>query len=193
MHGRANDANADTSGNLVTGTLNIAPGPGAFWWFSTDHGWREIDADIGNANGPVVAVVDGETLLFFADTIAHAVYVYPYDPSSGEVGKRSVCADYTAIGGAPDGACLDSAGVVWSCVLNAGRLARITRSGIDGFFELPIPYPSDVTFGGADLDRLYLTSIAVDLGAGPPPDEARSLFVTTDLGVAGVPERRFRL
>ena len=34
MHGRANDANADGSGNLVTGTLNMAPGPGAAWWFS---------------------------------------------------------------------------------------------------------------------------------------------------------------
>ncbi|MEJ7720214.1 MAG: hypothetical protein WKF58_07080 [Ilumatobacteraceae bacterium] len=34
MSGRANDANADGAGNLVTGTLNIAPGLGDFWWYS---------------------------------------------------------------------------------------------------------------------------------------------------------------
>ena len=28
MGGRANDANADLAGNLVTGTLNLSPGPG---------------------------------------------------------------------------------------------------------------------------------------------------------------------
>lgn len=31
MHGRANDANADGDGNLVTGTLNLVPGPGTSW------------------------------------------------------------------------------------------------------------------------------------------------------------------
>jgi hypothetical protein len=31
MFGRANDANADGSGNLVTGTLNIAAAPGGAW------------------------------------------------------------------------------------------------------------------------------------------------------------------
>jgi sugar lactone lactonase YvrE len=38
---RANDANADNAGNLVTGTLNLKPGPGSLWHFSAD--WR-LDA-----------------------------------------------------------------------------------------------------------------------------------------------------
>jgi len=32
MGGRANDANADLDGNLVTGTLNMAEAPGSYWW-----------------------------------------------------------------------------------------------------------------------------------------------------------------
>ena len=54
MLGRANDANADGSGNLVTGTLNLGPAPGASWWFSATDGWRLLDDDISNTNGPVV-------------------------------------------------------------------------------------------------------------------------------------------
>ncbi|HEV2369573.1 MAG TPA: hypothetical protein VGR90_06835, partial [Acidimicrobiales bacterium] len=41
-------------GNLVTGTLNLAEGPGSYWWFSAAAGWRLLDEGIGNANGPVV-------------------------------------------------------------------------------------------------------------------------------------------
>ena len=66
MHGRANDANADGSGNLVTGTLNLGSGPGATWWFSALDGWRLLDPDFGNANGPVVIHVGGQSTLVFA-------------------------------------------------------------------------------------------------------------------------------
>src|SRR5215210_5313738 len=48
LGGRANDANADLDGNLVTGTLNIVPAPGSYWWYSASEGWRHLDDDIGN-------------------------------------------------------------------------------------------------------------------------------------------------
>jgi sugar lactone lactonase YvrE len=114
MHGRANDANADGSGNLVTGTLNIVPAPGASWWFSAVDGWRLLDDDIGNANGPVVIDVDGQATPVFGDTPARVVYAYPYDGSTGTIGERRVFGDHAALGGAPDGAAADTEGGVWS-------------------------------------------------------------------------------
>lgn len=193
MHGRANDANADPAGNLVTGTLNLAPGPGAFWWFSKADGWRQIDEGIGNANGPVTVTIGGEETLVFGDTLAGKVYAYPYDPTSGAVGSRRVYADYSDIGGAPDGASADTTGRVWSCVLRAGSLARLAPTGLEQLVALPVPNPSDLAFAGPRRDRLYLTSIAADLGDGAPPDSARSLMVLDGLGVEGMPERRFEL
>jgi len=193
MHGRANDANADPTGNLVTGTLNINPGPGAYWWFSASDGWRQIDEGIGNANGPVVVDIDGETTLIFGDTLAGAIYAYPYDPLTGQVGPRRVYADYSAIGGAPDGASADASGLVWSCVLRIGKLARVAPSGIDSLIDLPVPSPSDLAFGGTGRDRLYMTSIAVGIGERPPPQVARSLFVCRTPGVEGMRECRFKL
>ena len=71
---RANDANADGFGNLVTGTLNVTPGPGSLWWFSTDDGWRLLDDDVGNTNGPAVVSFDGQPTLVVGDTLAEAVY-----------------------------------------------------------------------------------------------------------------------
>jgi sugar lactone lactonase YvrE len=193
MHGRANDAAADGHGNIVTGTLNRAPGPGAYWWYSVNEGWRLLDDGIGNANGPVVLNMAGEETLVFADTLASKVYAYPYQAELGEVGERRVLFDHAELGGLPDGATADSDGGVWSCVLQAGKLARLTAHGLDRVIELPAPNPSDITFGGPAGDRLFVTSIAVDLGAGPPPEEASWLISIAASGVSGAPEARFSL
>lgn len=194
MRGRANDANADGTGNLVTGTLNVVPAPGSSWWFSATEGWRLLDDDISNANGPVVIDAGGEQMLVLADTSAHAVYAYPYDGRRGTVGERRVFGDHAALDGAPDGATADSEGGVWSCVLGRAQIARFTATGLDRVIGVPMANPSDVTFGGPDLDRLFVTSIALDLADGTEPSaEAGGLHVVDGLGVVGCPDSRFHL
>jgi L-arabinonolactonase len=193
MHGRANDANADGSGNVVTGTLNLVAAPGAAWWFSTRGGWKLLDDDISNANGPVVIDLEGQTTLILADSPAQNVYAYPYDGPTGTVGQRRIFADHGALGGAPDGATADRDEGVWSCVLNTGLIARFGAHGLDRTVEVPSSNPSDVAFGGPDLDRLYVVSIAVDLGGPPPVAESRWLLAIDGLGVQGRPEARVML
>jgi L-arabinonolactonase len=194
MLGRANDANADGSGNLVTGTLNLGPAPGAAWWFSATAGWRLLDDDISNTNGPVVIDIDGESTLVLSDTAAGAVYAYPYDGSTGTVGERRLFGDHRALGGAPDGATGDAEHGVWSCVIGPGQVARFTASGLDRTIDLPMANPSDVTFGGPGLDRMFVTSIALNLGeAAEPTPEAGWVLAVDGLGVGGRPEARFDL
>jgi sugar lactone lactonase YvrE len=191
--GRANDANADGAGNLVTGTLNIAPGPGSAWWYSARDGWRLLDGDIGNLNGPVHTDLAGTSTLVLGDTVAAKVYAYPYDAAAGTVGERRVLSDHAALGGVPDGATADAEGAVWSTVLISGKLVRLTADGVDRVVDLPMASPSDVAFGGGpELDRLYVTGIAVDLGGGPPAKEASWLSVLDGVG-RGRPEHRVRL
>jgi sugar lactone lactonase YvrE len=194
MHGRANDANADGSGNLVTGTLNLVPGPGASWWFSAVEGWRVLDDDIGNANGPLVLDIDDQSTLVLADTPARVVYAYPYDGLRGTIGERRVLGDHGALQGAPDGATSDTGGGVWSCVLGVGKIARFTSTGLDRVVDVPMANPSDVTFGGPDFDRLFVTSIALNLGEDAAPSaEAGWVLALDGLSVTGRPEARFRL
>lgn len=193
IHGRANDATADGFGNLVTGTLNLEPGPGALWWFSARDGWRMLTEPFGNANGPVVTEFSDGPTLVIADSIAAHVQAYPYDGSTGRVGQSRVLADRAALGGAPDGATADAEGGVWSCALGGARIVRLTEKGVDDVVEVPVRYPSDVTFGGEDLDRLFVTSIALDLGEGDPGADAGRLLALEDCGVSGHREPRFRL
>jgi len=122
------------------------------------------------------------------------VYAYPYDGRAGTIGERRVFGDHAALGGAPDGATADTDGGVWSCVLGVGKIARFTPAGLDRVVDTPMLNPSDATFGGPDLDRLFVTSIAMNLGEdAPPAAEAGWVLAVDGLGVTGRPEPRFRL
>ena len=180
---RANDACADLDGNLVTGTLNLGPAEGSAWWYSLSEGWRLLDPDIANTNGPGVAVLDGSMTLIVGDTSAQ-YFSYPYAP--GRAGERRVFGDTTALDGSPDGSTIDADGGLWCALVGGGQLARFTSAGLDRTVPLPVSLPTDVTFGGADLDRLYVVSIANE--AEPL---AGALLVIDGLDERGRAEPRF--
>lgn len=157
--GRCNDACADLDGNLITGKLNLRPAPGSAWWYSLVDGWRLLDPDISNTNGPAAAVLDGEMTLIIGDTSTH-YYAYPYDPPMGLVGERRVFGDVSDLAGGPDGSTLDRDGGLWCALVGGAQLARFTTNGLDRTLDLPVQNPTDVTFGGPDLDSLYVVSTA---------------------------------
>ena len=185
LGGRANDACADLAGNLITGKLNLAPAEGSAWWYSSTDGWRVLDRDIANTNGPTVAVLDGVMTLIIGDTSAD-YYSYPYEPATGTVGERSVFGDVSDLDGLPDGATLDADGGLWCALVQGSQLARFVAGTLDRTLAVPVVNPTDVTFGGPDLDRLYVVSI----GGAEELDGA--LLVIDDLDVRGRAEPRFK-
>ena len=184
LGGRANDACADLSGHLITGTLNLGPAPGSSWWYSSRDGWRLLDPDISNTNGPTVGVLDGTMTLVVGDTSAQ-YFAYPYEPDTGAVGPRRVFGDVSGLEGMPDGATLDEEGGLWCALVGGGQLVRFTTDGMSRTVALPVSNPTDVTFGGPLLDRLYVVSVDGD------GDLDGALLVIEGLGVRGRPEPRF--
>jgi sugar lactone lactonase YvrE len=186
---RANDACADLSGNLITGTLNLGPAQGSSWWYSARHGWRLLDPDISNTNGPNVCVVDDVMTLLIGDSSAD-YYAYPYDAEEGSVGDRTVFGDVSGLAGVADGAALDTDGGMWCALFGGSQLARFTPGGLDRTLALPVANPADVAFGGPALDCLYVVS--VELGA-PEGTFDGALLVIDGLGLRGRAEPRFAL
>ena len=78
--------------------------------------------------------------------------------------------------------------------MRGGQLARFTTAGLDRTVALPVKNPTDVTFGGPGLDRLYVVSVgsrrAAELGSGRLDG---ALLVIDGLDVIGRPEPRARL
>jgi len=186
LEGRCNDACADLDGNLITGKLNLGPAEGSSWWWSSSDGWRLLDPDISNTNGPTVGILDGTMTLIIGDTSAE-YYSYAYDPANGGVGPRSVFGDTGGLDGRPDGATLDTEGGLWCALVGGGQLVRFTSDGLDRTVALPMANPTDVTFGGTAIDRLYVVSI-------DGPGELDGALIALDgLGAQGRPEPRVRL
>ncbi|MFI5044988.1 MAG: SMP-30/gluconolactonase/LRE family protein, partial [Acidimicrobiales bacterium] len=80
----------------------------------------------------------------------------------------------------------DRDGGLWCALFGRGLVVRYTVDGLDRTIDLDVANPTDVAFGGPDLDRLYVTSVAGEAGAADG-----ALFVIDGLGVRGRPEPRF--
>ncbi len=189
LDGRCNDACADLDGNLVTGKLNLGPAEGSAWWYSVADGWRVLDRDIANTNGPGACLIDDEMTLIIGDTSAE-YFAYPYDGPTGTVGERRVFGDTSGLDGHPDGSTFDRDGGLWCALVGGGQLARFTAAGLDRTLELPVLNPTDVTFAGPDLDRLYVVSIGAGSDASPGGLDG-GLLVIDGLAERGRPEPRF--
>jgi sugar lactone lactonase YvrE len=188
--GRCNDACADLDGNLITGKLNLGPDAGSSWWYSAAAGWRLLDPDISNTNGPAVGLLDGAMTLIIGDTSAD-YFSYPYDAAAGSVGERAVFGDVSALDGHPDGSTLDAEAGLWCALVGGAQVVRFTGAGLDRTLPVPVANPTDVTFGGPDLDVLYVVSIAGAPDGGGGLDGA--LLAVEGLGVRGRSEPRFAL
>ncbi len=186
---RANDACADLDGNLITGTLNLGPAEGSAWWYATGEGWRLLDDAISNTNGPAAGVLDGTSTLIIGDTSAD-YFAYDYDAATGTVGPRRVFGDVSGLEGVADGATLDEHGGLWCALFGGAQLARFTGAGLDRTVAVPAANPTDVTFGGTGLDRLYVVSVG-----SPDPGHGGldgALLVIDGIDHRGRPEPRFR-
>ena len=107
----------------------------------------------GLAFGP-----DGTTL-YHSDSRRDFIWAWDLDPGSGDIANRRVFAANDPTEGRPDGAAVDAEGHYWICCVGAWRIARYAPDGrIDRVIGVPVQRPTACTFGGPDLDTLYVTT-----------------------------------
>ncbi len=191
---RFNDGKVDRQGRFVAGTMCAdLTTPGAALYRLDEQGTvTVVDEGIVCSNGPCWSP-DGTTL-YFADSPRRTIYAYDYDPDSGAAGNKRPFVTTDRWETAPDGATVDAEGFLWTAFVLTGRVARFAPSGrFDDLVQMPVSHPSSVMFGGPGLDVLYVTSISTRLRRRPPEEpEAGGLFRVKGLGVAGLPEPRYR-
>lgn len=196
-----NDGKVDSRGRFVIGasTANFAdPGPdGGLFRLDPDRRLTRLDEGVHFSNSPCWSP-DGSTL-YFSDSWISTTYAYDYDVESGGVSNRRPFVNTRDLGGLPDGATVDVDGLFWVAVFRAGKIAAYRPDGgLELLIDMPVKLPSSVAFGGPELDRLYVTTIAHDVAgaahgdhAGAPDAQAGSLFVIEGLGARGRAEPAF--
>jgi sugar lactone lactonase YvrE len=189
---RLNDAKADKWGRIWAGSLHMpqTEKSGGLHRLEADMTFKHIDGPYQVANGPTFS--PDHTKIYHTDSGAGEVYVFDLDADGNESNKRLFVAFNEDTDGSPDGMTTDAQGGIW--IAHWGG-ARISRFKPDGTLDFAVPMPAkqitSMTFAGPNLDRLFVTSAAVDQ---PDDKEAGTLFeVPSPLlrGHTGLPTLQF--
>lgn len=190
---RFNDGRCDRAGRFIVGTMNDRARlpTGSLWQLGRGH-CRSLADDIIVPNA--IAFSPDDRLMYFADTYRHVIHVFDYDIDTGDIHSRRPFSDMQGWPGRPDGAQIDADGCLWNAEYAGGRVVRYTPDGrIDRVVTLPVSQPTSCTFGGRNLDELYITSASQRLSAEQLSVEplAGALFVVRP-GICGLKEGRYR-
>ena len=136
---------------------------------------------------------DGRRMAF-VDTATGRIESAAYDTDAGMPGPWNTLVEADAAPGKPDGSTVDADGCIWSARFGAGCIARFTPQGkLDRLIRLPVSQPTSCSFGGADLDTLFVTSatqrLAPEALAAEPLAGA---LLALRPGVQGLAEPPFR-
>jgi sugar lactone lactonase YvrE len=188
-HIRMNEGGCDPDGRFYCGSMayDQRPGAGALYRLDTDGSVRVVLENVTISNG-LEWSPDGSRA-YYNDTPAHRIDVFDYDGESGLTGQRPF-AEVAAEAGGPDGLTVDEEGGVWVALYGGGVVRRYTPDGVlDEVIEVAAQKVTACTFGGPDLDQLFITTSREGLEPGEDP-LAGSLFRAV-VGVAGLPVREF--
>jgi L-arabinonolactonase len=189
-----NDGKVDKRGRFVLGsccTNLVEPRPvGGVFSLSADHEFRRIEQEICFSNGPCFSP-DGR-IFYFSDSAQYACYAYDYDLDSGSLSGKRLFADTHALGGMPDGATVDSDGLVWMAIFRGSKVVAFRPDGrIERIVEMPVRLSVSTMFGGPQLDQLFVTTIDPTFFGEPAEDGAGYVYVVEGLGARGLPEPRY--
>jgi sugar lactone lactonase YvrE len=184
------ECKCDPSGRFWVGSINEAIGPGnmspggaSFFRLDGDTLTPVIE-NISCANGLAFSP-DGRAL-YFSDSTTGRCDRWDVDPATGAISNGRPFFTLAEGEGFVDGAAMDSEGGYWPAIVYAGWLRRYLPDGtLDVSVKLPFLNPTMSTFGGDDLETLYITT----LSEGEPGRDG-GLFAFKP-GVRGAPTSLF--
>ncbi|GMG85187.1 SMP-30/gluconolactonase/LRE family protein [Paralimibaculum aggregatum] len=198
---RLNDGKCDRRGRFFAGGMDDQEELGvcSLWRLDPDHSLHKIEDNIICSNGPCWSPDD--RTFYFADTFRNEIWAYDYDISTGTPSNKRVFASTHDDAGFADGSTVDEEGFLWNAQVISGDLIRYAPDGtVDRKISMPVRNITSVMFGGANLDEIYVTSMArVSHPAthdnfaveARPQFAAGALFRIRGLGIRGIPETRF--
>ncbi|MEN3284481.1 MAG: hypothetical protein V7607_5621 [Solirubrobacteraceae bacterium] len=185
---RINDGTCDPAGRVLFGT--VVPGrggTGSLWSLSPDGRFAELATGVQMSNG--LAFSPNGRWLYYVDTLTQRVDRFEYDVATGALADRHALCEIPEDVGLPDGLAVDADGGLWLAIWGSGEVWRIAEHGDHReTVAVSAQRPSSCAFGGANWDRLYITTAASG-GAEQPSSKdlhAGAVFAA-DVGVRGGP------
>ncbi len=168
---RMNDGGCDPQGRYYSGSMAYDKGVGraALYRLDTDLSVSTVLRGVTISNG-LVWSLDGGTA-YYVDSPTGQVTAFRFDAAAGTFHDGRPVIRVDPASGSPDGMTIDAEGGLWVAVWGGGAVHRYLPDGrLDEVIELPARQVSACTFGGPELDQLFITTSREDL-----PDDVQPL------------------
>ena len=185
---RFNDGKCDPAGRFWAGTISLIKNTGdaALYMLDNDNQLQIKLPKVTNSNG--ICWSSDATVMYYIDTPLKKIQSFKYDIKTGGISQASVAVDTAALGykDSPDGMTIDSTGMLWVAFCHGGCVARFNpRTGAKlQHIDLPCLETTACVFGGAKLDRLFVTT---GMHKTLTEKDAGKVFVLDGIGAQGIP------
>lgn len=160
VENRMNDAKADRHGRIWAGTMpfSCTGASGGLYRLDADRRCTRVDGPYTIPNGPAIAA--DATAMFHTDSALGTIFRTTIR-DDGSLSARVPHIVFEPDWGGPDGMTLDSEGHLWVAHWGTGQISRFDPAGVrERSIALPASQITSMTFAGAGLDRMFVTSAA---------------------------------
>jgi len=184
---RFNDGKCDPAGRFWAGTISLVKktGDANLYMLDAEHDLELKIPEVTNSNG--ICWNAAANTMYYIDTPTRQIQAYDFDKANGRIAKAGVIVDTEAAGydSSPDGMTIDVEDKLWVAFCHGGCVVRFDPKTGEKLEQIDIPAVETTacTFGGPELDRLFVTT-GIKKDADEP--DAGKVFVIDGLGVKGV-------
>lgn len=184
---RMNEGGCDPQGRFYcgSGAYDKRAGKGTVWRLDPDGHCAAVIDSVTTSNG-LVWSLDG-SVAYYIDTPTLRVDAFTFDPDAGTFSDRRTVTTVPEGQGRPDGMTIDIEGGLWVAMFGGSSVRRYRPDGeFDAEVDLPVTQVTACTFGGPELDTLYITTSSYNLPRHHTQTAAGAIFAIKP-GVRGLP------
>lgn len=182
---RFNDGKCDAAGRFWAGTMaiNEKRGAGSLYYLNPDLTIIKVLDNVTISNG--LAWSQDNKKMYYIDSPTRNVIAFDFNYDSAKITDKSVVVIIPDNEGVPDGMTIDKEGMLWVAQWGGYKVSRwnpATGKKI-GEIKLPVAHVTSCTFGGENLDELYITTARkglTDLQLAEQPEAGGIFRVKTD-------------
>jgi len=162
---RFNDGKCDVRGRFWAGTMSLkdAQGAGSLYCLDVKHNVKTMIQNVTISNG--IAWSPDNKVMYHIDTPTRQIAAYDFEVETGIISNKRVVIEVPEEMGNPDGMTADEAGMLWVAKWGGSQIGRWnpnTGERIDSV-DVPAPLVTSCSFGGENMDELYITTARVGL------------------------------
>jgi len=181
---RFNEGGCDPSGGLICGSMSyhVEKGVGEVFRMNADRTVERLFGDVTISNG--LGFNSSGTRMYYVDTITRRIDLFDVD-GGRFLNRRPFVSMREGIGN-PDGLWVDEHDGVWVALWGGSAVHHFNSEGVlEDVIEVPVTQVTSCTFGGANLDQLFITTSRENLAADDEPS-AGAVFCAS-VGIRGLP------